>query len=466
MPIFRWFALLGLVLVPSYVCLAAPLSIPANMPDKPGMEGLRAVLAHIAAQQAEIITIQRELVSRPALGPEAGGSGEEDKANWLTGALHARGVPMVERMDSVDRVQSVDPDAKRDVRPNIVAIYPGEHGLKKGRTLWIICHMHVAHPGPLELWSGSPYKLRVEGGRLYGRGVMDNYQSITAAMLLLEGLSKNKLTPPLNLGLVLHAQNSGFRHVLQTRPELFKPDDLYLVPDEGNPEGTIVGVAEKGLLWLKVAISGETRHAADGNGFYSALAAGSELVTQLPEFDQKFSGRNPLFANSASVCTPTQAATSSGGINTIAATYSLYLDCRFAYPQTSDEIIQGVRHLAEAMDKKHGVNTALDILVNYPAAPAAGQDSAIFAALQRAVRAQLPNAGPLLRHGSNTSTAATALREKGLDSVTWGKIEPANRQIANEFAYIADHLDEAGVFARILFDRKIAPTAKDVGEEK
>ena len=437
---------------------AAPLSLPRGLPEQPGMEGLQTVLRDLAGKRMEIIAIQRELVSRPAIGPEAGGRGEEDKANWLTGYLAEKGVPIVERLDSVDRVRSMESGAVRDVRPNVIAVHPGRYGLEKGRTLWIACHLHVAHPGPLELWNGSPWKLRVEGNTIYGRGVMDNYQSITAALLLLDSLKRNRLVPALNLGLVLHAQNSGFRHVLQARPDLFKADDLYLVPDYGNQHGTAVSLAEKGLVWLKLTVQGEARHASEGRGWFSALAAGSDLISRLPEIGRDLSGQDSLFADPAPACTATQASTEQGGLNTVASAYILHLDCRFIPSHGAENPEQGVRDLAARMDREHGVTTDITVLTRYPGAMPTPPDSEIVHALRRAVRSQLPGK-ELAAHGSNTNTAASLLREKGLPVAAWAKIIPANRQMANEFAHIADHLDEARVFARILFDREINPRA-------
>ncbi len=436
--------------------MAAPMSLPGNLPEEPGRADLQTVLLDLAGRRMDVIAIQRELVSRPGIGPEAGGRGEEDKANWLTGYLHEKGVPIVERLDSVDRVSSLDADAARDVRPNIVAVYPGRHGLENGRTLWIICHLHVAHPGPLELWNGSPWKLRVEGDKIYGRGVMDNYQSITAALLLLDSLNRNSLAADLNLGLVLHAQNSGFRHILQTRPDLFKPDDLYLVPDYGTQDGTAVGLAEKGLLWLKLTIQGESRHASDSKGS-SSLAAGSRLITRLSELGGDVPDHDDLFSDPATVCTPTQAFTSAGGLNSVAAAYTLHLDCRFIPSRSVEAIERNVRDLAEDTDREHGVKTNVAVLLSYQGAPPTPPDSEIVQALRRAVSAQMPGIGPLSMRGDNTSTAASLLRENGLPVASWTKINPDNRQMANEFAHIANHLDEARVFARLLFDKEINP---------
>lgn len=443
---------------------AAPLGPPANLPETPdgrsAADDLALILEDLGRQRGEVVVIQRELVSRPALGPEAGGEGEEAKAHWLLTWLTDLGLERVERIDSVDRTKSLDRDSKsRDVRPNLVARLAGRSGLEKGRTFWIVCHMHVAAPGPPELWHGSPWTLRVEGDTLFGRGVMDNYQSITAALLLFKSLVTNGVTPPMNLGLVLHSQNSGFRHLLETRPDLFKPDDLYLVPDFGEPSGATMGTAEKGLLWLKLTFTGQVGHAAAGRRAASALTVGSRFIVALPELTERFPAENPLFIEPVSTFTPTRAATNENGLNAVAAVYTVYVDSRFAPPQALDEVERGLRELAERTAEGTGVAVDSERLVAYEVPPVTPEDSPVVLAVRRAVAAQLPEAGEARAVGMDVVTAASFLRAAGRPAVAWAKIDPAKRQAANESAEIGDHLDEAKVMARILFDPEAAAGA-------
>ncbi len=436
----------------------APLTAPQDPAPHPVLAAsmardLQTLLDCLARQGAEVIAIQRELVSRPALGPEAGGGGEEPKANWIMDLLRQEGITNVERLDSVDMVRSLDPQsARRDVRPNIIARLAGKDGLQNGRTLWIICHMHVPPPGPLENWRSSPYALLVDGDLIYGRGVMDNYQSFVAALLLFESLIKSRVVPPMNLGLVLHAQNSGIRHVLAVRPELFKEGDLILVPDYGRPDGGEMGVAEKGLLWLKLTFTGALGHAAENTVKQPALVAGAAFITALPELAQQFPAENPLFSVPRSTFTPTRASTGDSAVNSVAASYVLHLDCRFVPGYTPEEIEQGVRGLADKIQAQSGASVAMERLLAYPALPPISAQSPAALGVARAVTTQRPEVSQVKPVGINTTTAASFFRGIGLPAVSWAKMDSANRHAVNESAKISDHLDEAKVFARILFD--------------
>ena len=78
--------------------LAAPMNVAGSSPQAPGQAALQTILNDLAKQRTKVITIQRELVARPAIGPEAGGEGEEAKAAWLLTLLRERGIIDVDRV--------------------------------------------------------------------------------------------------------------------------------------------------------------------------------------------------------------------------------------------------------------------------------------------------------------------------------------------------------------------------------
>lgn len=172
---------------------AAPLSVPQSTPDSPGLDVLKTLLNDIDGQSLEIINIQRELVTHKALNPEDGGDGEESKARWIESWLHKNNLPAAEHFDTPDERVSAK------IRPNLIIRYPG----KSERTLWIVGHLDVSPPGELTEWTSCPWALRIEGDFIYGRGVEDNNQSITAGLILLNSLNRNRITPPISLGLIL-----------------------------------------------------------------------------------------------------------------------------------------------------------------------------------------------------------------------------------------------------------------------
>lgn len=54
------------------------------------------------ARRDDVVDLQRELTRRVALGPESGGAGEREKADWLLAHLRAIGVADIEEIHSPD----------------------------------------------------------------------------------------------------------------------------------------------------------------------------------------------------------------------------------------------------------------------------------------------------------------------------------------------------------------------------
>ncbi|SBW10527.1 Peptidase M20 [uncultured delta proteobacterium] len=434
--------------------VAASLLAAQEKPDKNAV-ALQRLLDDIGKQRAEVISIQRELTARPALAPESGGEGEEAKARWIEEWLRQKGFPLVERLDYLDaKVPSGQ-------RPNLVLRLPGQ----SGRTLWLVCHLHVATPGPLDRWQGSPWTLRVEGDTVYGRGVMDNHQSIAAALLLFENLKRQQITPPMGLGLVLHAQTNGFRHVLAKRPDIFAPDDLLIVPDFGNPKGTSIALAEKGLLWLNICIKGEQKHSGSPQGGHNTLRIGARFIRDMDELAKSLSAAVPMFQAPYVTFEPTMVLPTAGSSNAVPAEFTFSVDCRFTPIYSPADIMKEFRTLADKLEREEGVSINLTETLSYYSPPPTRQDSPVVLAVLRSLAAE--GVKDVSFVGINTVSSATPIREKGLAVAEWGKMDDTRRQIANESTTVSASIEEARVFARILFDQEAAKAAPaNAGEEK
>lgn len=143
------------------------------------------------------------------------------------------------------------------------------------------------------------------------------------------------------------------------------------------------------------------------------------------------------------------------------------LERALTLPHTPETVERAIRELADGLAKEGGARIGIEWLLAYPALPPTSAQSPVAQALKRAVTAQLPQVGELKAVGISSTTAAAFLRALGLPAVGWAKMDIAMRHAANERAHINDHLDEARVFARILFDREAArpPAANSNNKE-
>lgn len=421
--------------------------MPKNLPETPGGHGnLQAVLKDLSGKKADVIAIQRELVARPALIPEDGGEGEEAKARWIEDWLSAKNLPLAERIDVPDeRVPA-------KIRPNLIIRYPGA----SERTLWIIGHMDTSSPGSLKLWTGSPWALRITGDTLYGQGVEDNHQAIVSGLVLLESLSRNRAKPPMSLGLIFTSgEKTGFPRkygldaVFLAKPDLFQPQDLIVVNDYGNAKGSLIEVAEKGLLWLKFTVTGKQSHSAHPHKGVNALDAGVNLLLALRGLYDKFPAKDALFVPDTSTFVPTRVEKGSDYYNQMPGSFVFSMDCRLLSPYTPEEVFTAVRALADTIEERDHVQIAVEKIHSIPAFPGTSTDAPVVQALSRAIKAHLGVEAEY--EGIGGVTLAADLRAKNLPTAVWAKSESMGNS-SNESVSIRGLLDTSMVFARILFD--------------
>jgi succinyl-diaminopimelate desuccinylase len=407
---------------------------------------LDLLLEHLDAAGEHVVSWQRELTARPAYGPDNNGVGEEAKALWLAGELAALGLSDLRRHDCPDsRVPC-------GFRPNISARVPG----KSPRTLWIIGHMDVVPPGDLSLWQSPPFELRVDGDYLYGRGVEDNQQAIVSAMLASEALIANKATPDLGLGLLFVADEEtgmtyGLPHVLKSAPDLIRPDDMILVPDMGNKNGSMIEVAEKSGLWLRFTVLGRQCHASTPDQGKNSLIAASACILELERLYRVFRNKNPLFTPAWSTFVPSKKEANVENINTLPGRDVFYLDCRVLPEYDLGEVEKEAKSIANEVAGRYGVTITIDAVLREQSPEPTPSDSPVVRRLiralddQRGLEPQICGVGGL--------TVSAALRRKKMDTVVWATLMP-NAHAPNECSRISATIEDAKVMLAMLFDER------------
>ena len=210
----------------------------------------------ITGYRDDMIDLQRELVRRVAVGPDNHGPGEAEKADFLAAELEKLGLTVTDYPAPDDRVAG-------GRRPNLVALLPG----RRPEKIWVLSHLDVVPVGELNLWNTDPFILHVDGDLLYGRGVEDDHHGIVASFCAVRAFIEAGITPARTIGLALVSDEEtgsqkGLAYLLAHHREFFSPQDLIIVPDAGNPEGTLIEIAEKSMLWLRLEIQGKQCHAS------------------------------------------------------------------------------------------------------------------------------------------------------------------------------------------------------------
>ena len=225
------------------------------------------------------------------------------------------------------------------MRPNIIA---RKKGKGKG-TLWIVSHMDVVPTGDPELWDTPPFEGVYKDGRIYGRGTEDNGQSVVSSMFAarpfldeeFEGMS-------LALAYVADEETSsvlGIQSLLDKG--LFSEDDAIMVPDWGSPGGTMIGLAEKSVLWLRFVIEGRTTHGSTPELGVNAYRVSTLLLMDLMEsLPEKFGGRDDRFLNGVSTFEPTKRPATVDNVNTIPGHDEFCMDIRLLPMYDPDDVLR------------------------------------------------------------------------------------------------------------------------------
>ena len=407
------------------------------------------VYDHIDGQRQLVLELQRELTAIPAFDPASGGEGEEAKARYLAGKLVDLGFP------EPKWIKAPDPRAPSSYRPSLFTIIPGKD---RSRTLWIISHLDVVPPGDLSLWNTDPFTLHhdpaVDDDLIFGRGVEDNQQGIVSSILAGLACLKLNRAPTCDLGLMFVADEEtnsefGVDYILKNRPELFRPDDLILVPDFGNSEGSLMEVAEKTVLWLKFTVLGKQCHGSTPEQGVNSLVAAAALILKLDKLHERFPERNELFAPPISTFSPTKKEANVPNINTIPGSDVFYMDCRVLPCYTSLEVLAVIEGLAREIEAQYGVTVNIAEDKNAQAAPPTPAESPVVRKLYRAIDA-IYGVTPQLQ-GIGGATVANFFRKQNLQSVVWARLI-SNPHVPNECSSISWTLGDAKVMAFMALD--------------
>jgi succinyl-diaminopimelate desuccinylase len=401
----------------------------------------------IASRQDEMVELQRELTARPALGPENGGKGEWEKARFLQEYLAAHGLNQVRHFDCPDdRVPE-------GTRPNFsVTIQAGEPGPRQ----WIMSHMDVVPPGerlPDGSWKGwgdDPWEVQLLDDMVVGRGVSDNQQAIISSVFAARALVENGLKPVREVKLLFVSDEEtgsrhGLIHVLQQDGGPFLKDDIIIVPDAGNDDGSMIEVAEKSLLWLGFRVEGVQTHASRPDQGVNACRAAADLIHELDkELHARFDRVDHLFDMPHSTFEPTRHDANVPNVNTIPGEDVFFFDCRVLPGYSLDAVFELAQAQARRIDGAFGTTTEVSITSRQDAPPSTPADSPVVRLLKPAV-GQVRGVKPVVM-GIGGLTVAAPLRQAGYRVAVWMTCMGKAHQV-NETCRIADMVGDAQVLA-------------------
>lgn len=390
-----------------------------------------------------MIELQTGLTAIPALGPENDGDGEVKKAEFLKEW-------MAEEIgfDSVEEYNATDERVPAGYRPNIIAVMKGK---SDARRIWVMGHLDIVPPGELSLWDTDPYAVVEKDGKIYGRGVEDNQHGIVTPLFAVKALKDLGITPAYDVGVVLVADEEtgsayGIQHLLNKHKDIFKPEDFILVPDSGSSDGSLIEVAEKSILWLKIETKGKQCHASSPEQGINAHRAAAHLIVRLGSLYDKFDQRNEVFEPPISTFEPTKKEANVPNINTLPGDDVFYLDSRILPEIPVNDVLDEIARLTGEIEKEFKVKITTSSPQREDAAPATPSDAPVVKALSVSIKNVHKVDSKAI--GIGGGTVAAFFRRAGFHAVVWSRIDELAHQ-PNEYTIIDNMIGDSKVFAHL-----------------
>ena len=263
------------------------------LPIDPGAR--RAILDACGELEEETVGLLARLVRhRSVLGQEQSCL---DEVQEVLSGLGLRPFPVPVDVARLQTVPGFSPPLiPYDERDNVAAIHrPRE---TRGRSLLLQGHVDVVPEGAADLWTTPPYEPDIRDGRMYGRGTADMKAGLVAAITAYRALRLAGLQPAaeLQLAAVIEEECTG-NGALAVMHALPKPDAC-LIPEPG-PGYPALYVAEVGVVWAWVTVTGRPTHVRDMQAGVNAIDAAYVVVERFRAYENAMNRaerRHPAFA--------------------------------------------------------------------------------------------------------------------------------------------------------------------------
>jgi len=407
---------------------------------------IQTIFNEIEKLRDEMTQTLIDLIRTPAIGPESDGEGEIWKSEKLVQICKAIGLDEVQNYDASDgRVPS-------EKRPNIVVFLRGETDKER---LWIVTHMDIVPPGEDSLWTiAKPFNPIVKDGKVYGRGSEDNTQPMVSSIFAVKAFKNLGIKPKRTVALCFVAdEESGSKYGIQhlIGKGLFRKDDLVIVPDGGNSDGSFIEIAEKSSIWLKIDTIGKQAHASRPSDGLNAHRVGMEFALALDKMlHERYSDQDVLFDIPVSTFEPTKKDRNIDAINIVPGEDTTYLDGRILPRYDVDEMLKNAGSLARECEKKTGAKIRIEVVNKNIAAPPTDARAKIVLMLKEAIKRTREK--DVRVGGIGGGTCAAFFRDAGIPAVVWATMDEMAHQ-PNEYAKIDNMVNDAKVFAYLAGQR-------------
>ncbi|SDA98619.1 acetylornithine deacetylase [Sinorhizobium sp. NFACC03] len=291
-------------------------------------------------------------------------------------------------------------------------------------------HMDVV-PAAESGWTGDPFRLRQEAGRLYGRGATDMKGFLAAALAVAPKLAEMHLRRPLHLAFSYDEEAGcrGVPHMIARLPELCAAPLGAII---GEPSSLHAIRAHKGKAAARFTVKGRSGHSSRPDmGLNAIHAITSVFARAVAEADRL--ARGPFEHVFEPPYSSLQIGTVKGGqaVNIIPDTCEAEFEARAISGVDPAELLAPMREAAEALSER-GFEVEWQELSSYPAL-SLGPDAPLARLLEELTGLE---SLPAVSYG----TEAGLFQRAGIDAIICGPGEIDRAHKPDEFILVDELL--------------------------
>lgn len=319
-------------------------------------------------------------------------------------------------------------------RRNYIASVPGEGD---GPRLVLLAHIDTVPIGGG--WSVDPLGGEIINDRIYGRGACDMKGGVAVSLGLMEALTKQKRGMRGDLVFVATVDEeapdmAGAQALVKNG--FFKADDQVLALE---PSGTRLRIAQMGLRWLEVNVTGRMAHAGRAHLGIDSAHVMSRIVDRLKDHVSGLPHEDEILGKARFTC-----GTFNSGVatNVVPPSATASFDVRIVPPMKIEDVIPMVTSIAQ------------DVIADFPGAefsvnplgaprpPVRADDASVIvsglrAAYLKEIGSDLPQGGED-GHEAYTDSSMVAALTGSKSCTVFGPGSTDVAHTADEFVPIAD----------------------------
>jgi succinyl-diaminopimelate desuccinylase len=296
----------------------------------------------------------------------------------------------------------------------------------------------------------KPFEPIVVGDKVFGRGCEDNGQSLIASLFALVALKSLGRKPKRTVSLAFVADEEqgstyGIQHLI--KKGLFHKDDLIVVPDGGNANGSFIEISEKSLLWFRIRTVGTQTHGSLPNKGLNAHRVGMQVALALDErLHEKFNERDEFFDLPESTFEPTKKERNVEAVNIIPGEDVVYFDCRVLPRYDVEDVIAEINRTLQEFERKTGARITLEIIQKEPAPNLLSGNTEIVTLLKLALKNARSFDATV--GGIGGGSCAAYFRKQGIPAALWSTVDEVMHQ-PDEYCKIGNVVADAKIFAAL-----------------